>query len=664
MEIPLLTDIVIILGLSVVVILIFQRFRIPTILGFLITGFIAGPYGLSLVQASHEVEILAEIGVILLLFIIGLEFSLKSLASIKKAVLIGGSLQVGLTILVVAFLANQFGFDWGPAVFLGFLFALSSTAIVLKILQEQGEINTPHGKMIVAVLIFQDIIVVPMMLFTPLIAGEAENVWWSLLVLAVKGILVIIFVLISARYIVPKLLYYVAKTRKSELFILSIVVICFSVAWLSSSLGLSLALGAFLAGLIISESEYSHQATSNILPFREIFTSFFFVSIGMLLDMEFLFAHFLTILGLTVLTFIGKGAIASIATLILKYPARTVILVGLSLFQVGEFAFILSKTGIDSGLLEGTVYQYFLSVSLLTMAATPFVIMFAHQFVRYLSKTEVYSKLRGLGYKRNVTEVPEAHKELDDHLVIIGYGINGRNVAHAARKAGIPYLILELNPDTVKTEKKKGEPILFGDAVEGPVLQHMEIHKARVVVIAISDPTATKRIIVNVRQLSDRVHVIVRTRFVQEMEENYQLGADDVIPEEFETSIEIFTRVLTKYLVPRDEIETFTRSIRAGKYEMLRSPSISSNAIQSMVESLPDLNVATLKVQHSRLHFVNVPLQDTHIRSEYGINLIAINRDGELIMDIHGNTKIIPDDILYVIGRPEDIAAFERKISL
>lgn len=664
MEIPLLTDIVIILGLSVVVILIFQRFRIPTILGFLITGFIAGPYGLSLVHASHEVEILAEIGVILLLFIIGLEFSLKSLASIKKAVLIGGSLQVGLTILVVAFLANQFNFDWGPAVFLGFLFALSSTAIVLKILQEQGEINTPHGKMIVAVLIFQDIIVVPMMLFTPLIAGQAENVWWSLLVLAVKGILVIIFVLISARYIVPKLLYYVAKTRKSELFILSIVVICFSVAWLSSSLGLSLALGAFLAGLIISESEYSHQATSNILPFREVFTSFFFVSIGMLLDMEFLFAHFPTILGLTVLTFIGKGAIASIATLILKYPARTVILVGLSLFQVGEFAFILSKTGIDSGLLEGTVYQYFLSVSLLTMAATPFVIMFAHQFVRYLSKTEVYSKLRGLGYKRNVAEVPEAHKELDDHLVIIGYGINGRNVAHAARKAGIPYLILELNPDTVKTEKKKGEPILFGDAVEGPVLQHMEIHKARVVVIAISDPTATKRIIVNVRQLSDRVHVIVRTRFVQEMEENYQLGADDVIPEEFETSIEIFTRVLTKYLVPRDEIETFTRSIRAGKYEMLRSPSISSNAIQSMVESLPDLNVATLKVQHSRLHFVNVPLQDTHIRSEYGINLIAINRDGELIMDIHGNTQIIPDDILYVIGRPEDIAAFERKISL
>ena len=665
MEIPLLTDIVIILGLSVVVILIFQRFKIPTILGFLITGFISGPYGLSLVEASHEVEILAEIGVILLLFIIGLEFSLKSLSAIKKAVFIGGSIQVGLTILVVALLSGQLGFPWGQAVFLGFLFALSSTAIVLKILQEKGEISTPHGKMIVAVLIFQDIIVVPMMLFTPLIAGQSDNVLWELLVLAVKGVFVIIFVLVSARFIVPKLLYWVAKSRKPELFILSIVVICFSVAWLSSSLGLSLALGAFLAGLIISESEYSHQATSNILPFREIFTSFFFVSIGMLLDMQFLFDHFLVVLGLTVLTFLGKGLIASFAAMVLRYPLRTVILVGLSIFQVGEFAFILSKTGLESGLLEDTIYQYFLSVSLMTMAATPFVIMFAHRIVGILSKTNVYEKISGLSYKgEEKPDAPDLHEELNDHIVIIGYGINGRNVSLAAKNAGIPYLILELNPDTVKTERKKGEPIMYGDAVEGPVLNHVYIHKARVVVIAISDPTATKRIIANVRQLSPRVHIIVRTRFVLEMEENYRLGADEVIPEEFETSIEIFTRVLSKYLVPQDEIEAFTRSIRAGKYEMLRSPSYSSNMVRSLEASLPDLNVATLKVQYGNSPLVNVPLEKAQIRSRYGVNLIAINRNRELLMNITGDTRIQPDDILYLIGRPEDLATFNQEIRL
>ncbi len=665
MEIPLLTDIVIILGLAVIVILIFQRFKIPTILGFLITGFITGPYGLSLVEASHEVEILAEIGVILLLFIIGLEFSLKSLSAIKKAVFIGGSMQVGVTVLLVAVLANQFSFSWPEAIFMGFLFALSSTAIVLKIFQEKGEINTPHGKMIVAVLIFQDIIVVPMMLFTPLIAGKAENVWWELLTLAIKGILVIIFVLISARYIVPKLLYWVARSRKPELFILSIVVICFSVAWLSSSLGLSLALGAFLAGLIISESEYSHQATSNILPFREIFTSFFFVSIGMLLDMEFLFQHFLVVLGLTILTFLGKGLIASVAALVLKYPLRTVILVGLSLFQVGEFAFILSKTGIENGLLEGVTYQYFLSVSLMTMAATPFVIMFAHNFIGYLSKTTVFEKINGLSYKGNARPAAgDVTEQLEDHIIIIGYGINGRNLSLAAKNAGIPYLILELNPDTVKTERKKGEPIMYGDAVQGPVLEHVHIHKARVVVIAISDPTATKRIIVNIRQLSPRVHIIVRTRFVLEMEENYRLGADEVIPEEFETSIEIFTRVLTKYLVPLDEIEAFTRSIRAGKYEMLRSPSYSTKTISSLEGSLPDLNVATLRVQQNSSPIINKPLEEARIRSQYGINLIAINRNGELMMDITGNTRILPEDILYLIGRPEDIVGFDKKIRI
>lgn len=663
MEIPLLTDIVIILGLAVIVILIFQRFKIPTILGFLITGFITGPYGLSLVKASHEVEILAEIGVILLLFIIGLEFSLKSLSAIKKAVLIGGSLQVGLTTVLVAALANQFNFSWPEAIFMGFLFALSSTAIVLKIFQERGEINTPHGKMIVAILIFQDIIVVPMMLFTPLIAGRAENVWWELLILAIKGIFVIIFVLISARYIVPKLLYWVARSRKPELFILTIVVICFSVAWLSSFLGLSLALGAFLAGLIISESEYSHQATSNILPFREIFTSFFFVSIGMLLDMQFLFAHFPVILGLTILTFLGKGLIASVATLVLKYPMRTVILVGLSLFQVGEFAFILSKTGMENGLLEGSTYQYFLSVSLMTMAATPFVIMFAHRIVGYLSRTGVYGRISGLSYKRKGQSAPEkAPEEIEDHIVIIGYGINGRNVSLAAKNAGIPYLILELNPDTVKNERKKGEPIMYGDAVHGHVLEHVHIHRARVVVVAISDPTATKRIIVNIRQLNSRVHLIVRTRFVLEMEENYRLGADEVIPEEFETSIEIFTRVLTKYLVPQDEIESFTRSIRAGKYEMLRSPS--SGAIANLEGSLPDLNVATLRVQQSRSSIIGKPLEEARIRSQYGINLIAINRNGELLMDITGDTRILPEDILYLIGRPEDIVAFDKKVRL
>lgn len=666
MEIPLLPDIVIILGLAVVVILVFQRFKLPTILGFLITGMIAGPNGFGLIAASHthEVEILAEIGVILLLFIIGIEFSLKTLSAIKRSVFLGGASQVGLTIVVVALLSQLLNFSWPEAVFLGFLFSLSSTAIVLTLLQEKGDINSPHGRIILAILIFQDIIVVPMMLFTPLIAGQTDDIWTSLLLMAGKGLLVIVFVIVSARYIVPRLLYQVALTKSRELFILSIIVICFAVAWLTSSLGLSLALGAFMAGLIISESEYSHQATGNILPFREIFTSFFFVSIGMLLDLSFFLEHFFMIVLLALLTFVLKGLIAFGSGLLLQVPIRTALLVGLSLFQVGEFAFILSRSGIEAGLLSDAVYQYFLAVSLVTMALTPFVIKSNHALANAAVLVLVPKALRERMSRRMTAAMgqEDENHDIEDHIVIIGYGINGRNLARAAREANIPYLIIELNAETVKQEKALGEPIMYGDAAQGVILQHVHIQKARVCVIAISDPDSTKRIIVNIREISTRVHIIVRTRFIQEMDENFQLGADEVIPEEFETSIEIFTRVLTKYLVPRNEIESFTNSIRAGKYEMLRT--LSPRTIKGGEMELLDIEIATLRVQHRHASIVGKRLAESNIRKNFGITLVAIKRETGFIVDITAETKILYEDVLYVLGLPKDIAKFNNLIKL
>ncbi len=665
MEIPLLSDIVIILGLAVFVILLFQRFKLPTVLGFLITGIIAGPHGLSLVKASHEVELLAEIGVILLLFIIGMEFSLKSLVAIKRAVLLGGATQVVLTILVVAGLSSLLNYSWNEAVFLGFLFSLSSTAIVLKLLQEKAEINSPHGKAILAILIFQDIIVVPMMLFTPMIAGETDNLFLSLFILAIKGVLVIAVVYISARFVVPNLLYRIAQTKSNELFILSIVVICFAVAWLTSSIGLSLALGAFMAGLIISESEYSHQATSHILPFHEIFTSFFFVSIGMLLDLKFLINNLLVVLVLVLLTFIIKGLIASIAAKLLGYPIRTVALVGLSLFQVGEFAFILSITGIKEGLLNEITNQYFLSVSLMTMAITPFILNNYHTISRKI--TAVIAPKKGAISTQKLNErlsVNEEKKAYNDHIVIIGFGINGKNVAYAAKNAKIPYVILELNAVTVREERLKGEPILYGDAIQSGILGHVNIQKARVAVIAISDPVATKRIIANIREFSARVYIIVRTRFIAEMEINYKLGADEVIPEEFETSIEIFTRVLTKYLVPKDQIEQFVRNIRSDNYVMFRSLSTNGNKPNNFEIELPDVQIATLHVQQSKNSVVGRPLYKSNLRNNYGITIVGIKRSNELIDDIKADTEILQDDILYVFGKAEQIDNFNKEINI
>lgn len=660
MEIPLLQDIVIILGLSVVVILIFQRFKLPTILGFLITGVVAGPHGLSLVEASHEVEILSEIGVILLLFIIGLEFSLKSLSAIKRAVFLGGSFQVFVTIAVATAIAWWMNYSLERAIFIGFLFSLSSTAIVLNVLQSRGEINSPHGKIALAILIFQDVIVVPMMLLAPILAGQTENVGLTLLSLALKTLLVIGLVILAARYIFPRLLFEVAKTRSRELFILTIIVSCFAVAWLTSSIGLSLALGAFIAGLIISESEYSHQATSQVLPFREIFTSFFFVSIGMLLDISFFYEHLIAVLGFTALVFLIKGLIATFAGFILKYPPRISILIGLSLFQVGEFAFILSKVGIETGLVSPETNQYFLSISILSMGLTPLVMMGSGKIINLFSSTQLSRGLAKFTYWNDSGTEKENIESLADHVIIIGYGVNGRNVARAAKRANIPYIIIEMNAETVKEEKAKGEPILFGDAINPFILEHVNIWSARVAVVAISDPLATKKIVSVTRDLCKTVYILVRTRYVSEVEPNLLMGADAVIAEEFETSVEIFTRVLNKYLVPEEEIERFVETVRTDNYQMLRPRG--SSGMSSL--HIPNLRISSLTVKQSANEIVGKTIEESAVRQKYGVTLLAIQRDGEFLVDIDKETRVLQDDIIYIMGTPQAISSFNKNVKI
>ncbi|AKP49906.1 monovalent cation:proton antiporter family protein [Cyclobacterium amurskyense] len=661
-ELPLLSDIVVIFGLATLVILLFMRLKLPTIIGYLLTGAIAGPYGLSLVYASTAVEVLSEIGVILLLFVIGLEFSLKSLMAIKKAVFIGGSLQVTLTIGVTAMISYLFGFDWNIAVFFGFLFALSSTAIVLKLLQESGQVNTISGRTTLAILIFQDIIIVPLVLFTPMLAGESDNVLLSLFYLALKGGLVIVLTIISAKYLIPQLLYRVAKTKNEELFLLSIIVTCFAVAYVTSLLGLSLGLGAFLAGLIISESEYSHHATGKILPFREIFLSFFFVSVGMLFDISFLAEHFLLILALVALTFVVKFTVTSLAVKSLGTSYKESFIVGFSIFQVGEFSLLLAKEGLKYELLDNTTYQFFLAISILTMIITPFVLKQRENLACKVLNIPMPQKFKKKLEEK--TQVPELNLEkdsLNDHLVIIGYGLNGRNLSRAAKRAKIPYVIIEMNPETVKVEAAKGEPIVYGDAANAVVLEHVQIHKARVAVIAISNQPATSGIIENIRTASQSVFIIVRTRYVNEIESMLNQGADEVIPEEFETSIEIFTRVLYKYLVPKGEIDDFTNDVRHHNYEVFRTPS-NDSSVPTL--DIPEINFAGIKIEKDHGTYIGKSLKDSNLRGNTGINLVAIKRDGKTVTEITGNTKVKLGDIVYVVGKPEALELFEEEVGI
>lgn len=660
MHFPLLQDLLIFMGFSAIVVYALQRIRLPSILGFLVTGILIGPHGLGLVSESEQIELISEIGVILLLFVIGMELSIKHMVSIKNTVFIGGSLQVGLTILVAGSGYYFLGNSWEESLFVGFLFSLSSTAIVLKVLQDRNEMSAPQGRNALAILIFQDIIVVPMMLFTPIIAGQGGDVTGSILMLLLKTAVVILITILSARYLVPRLMHGIAKTDSQELFLITTITICFAVAFLTAEAGLSLALGAFLAGLVISESEYSHQATSVILPFRELFTSFFFISVGMLLDLQFFWGNIGIVMLIVVAVFFIKSIIAALAIAVLKYPPRTFLLTGLALFQVGEFAFILSKVGIQYDLLAPETNQYFLAISIVSMLLTPFVIIFSERIAFGVMKfrpIEAWDRKMVASKERDHSVATD---QLHNHLVIIGYGINGSNLARAAEFSDIPYVAVEMNAETVKAEQKKGVPILYGDARQDHIMEAVNIPKARVVVIAISDPEGTKVIVQNIRMVSQSVHLIVRTRFVREIPELIALGADDVIPEEFETSIEIFSRTLHYFLIPEDDIGHFAEITRSNNYGLFQN----KNSIPRTFRpgKYPEFDITCLKVRTDNRRIVGKTLSELDVRNQYGINILGLSRKDKLITNSGPDEILLQRDILYVTGKQESIDQFRKVI--
>ncbi len=650
MPIQLLNDIIVIFLISIIAIFAGHRLRIPVVVGFLATGVVAGPHGLRLVQEVEQIEVLAEVGVVLLLFAIGIEFSFDKLLRIKRPTLVGGPLQVAITFLATAFIGVEVGLPLNESILAGFLVALSSTAVVLKILQERDEVDSPHGGTALGMLIFQDIAVVPMMLFVPLLAAEeSTGLTMPLLLMLAKGAGIIMLVILGAKLIVPALLYQVVRLRSSELFLLAVILICLSVAWLSYSAGLSLALGAFLAGLIISESEYSYQALGNIIPFRDVFTSFFFVSIGMLLDVGFFIERaelvFAAALGVLVL----KAVIAGGVSVLLGYPARTGVLAGLALAQIGEFSFILSKTGLDSGILGRSEYQLFLAVSVLTMAATPFVIAGSPKAADLLYRLPLPEKLKA-GHP--FAAIPEKR---ENHLVIIGYGFVGRTLARAARVGELSYLILEMNPEKVRGERANGEPIHYGDATQEMILRHADVDAARVVVDAVSDVMATRRIVEMVRKINPKVYIMARVRYLDEAAACYDLGADEVIPEEFETSVEIFSRVLSKYLVPRIEIDKMIVEVRSLGYDMFRNAEIEPGKISDLRRYLPNVEIVTVKVEE-KAPAVGKTLADLELRKKLGVNALGILRDSGNILNPTSETEIEAGDVLLVLGTSEQIS--------
>ncbi len=652
MEAPLFTDLIVICGLALGVIFVCHRLGIHPVAGFLLTGVLCGPHGLSLVRQVHEVEQVAEIGVICLLFTIGLEFSLKSLLEIKFLVLVGGALQVGLTLLVTAGIAAGMGLEANQAVFVGCLAALSSTAIVMKILQQQGLVESPHGRLTVGILLFQDLAIVPMILVAPILAGGNQNLTSEILVLAGKVASIIVLVVIAAKWIVPFALYQIARLLDRELFLVGVVFVGSGIAWLTYALGLSPALGAFMAGLIISESEYSHRALGNILPFRDLFMSFFFVSAGMLLDIRYVGSHAavlcLATVGLILVKFFAAGSVG----VILGLPLRTSVLAGLALCQIGEFSFVLSETGLGLGLMKSDFYQLFLGVAVMTMIATPFLLNGSQRIADAVSGLPLLDRLsRGRKGKTDPSPGLERH----DHVIIVGFGLNGRHLSQAAAAAGIPRVIIEMNPRTVRREMAAGLPIFYGDASQESVLEHAGLKEARLIVIVISDPAATRRIVETARRLNPGIHIISRTRFLTQSEPLFELGADEVVPEDYEASVEVVARVLSRYLVPKDDIEMFLAGMRTDHYRMLRSMSQENPTMGTLSVEIPDTEMTAVRI-HPDSALTGKSLAETELRRACGVTALALRRDRDVIPNPPAEEKLQAGDVLVLFGSPEGIA--------
>lgn len=558
-----LTDILVVMAVAVVVSLLFGRFRLPTLVGLFAAGVLIGPHALRLIKTPESVGQLADIGVIFLLFTLGLEFSLRRMRRLLRAILIAGPLQVVLTGGICTGAALAFGRSGSEALVLGMLLALSSTAVVLKTLTDQAEIDSPLGQNALGILIFQDILVVPMMLVLPLIAGAELETTRSPAALAGLAVGLVAVVIVGAKWAVPWLLHEAARSRSADIFLMAVVTICFGVAALSASLGLSLALGAFLAGLIISESEYSHQAMGYVLPFRNLLVSFFFVSVGMLLDLGFLARYWWAVILCTIGLMLVKTITGTAAVLAIRYPLCTALRTGMTISQVGEFSFVLAAVAMGHTLLPEDLHQGFLAVAVLTMAVTPIVMGQTHHVYRLAEWLPLPRRLV-LG---NLTPAPET-ANLRDHLIIIGFGISGRNLARVARQFGIAFLVVELNPQTVRKESQDF-PILYGDATNEAVLSQAGVRNARAAAVVIGDPASTRGIVAQLRRLNPSLHIIARTRFVAEVQHLYSLGANDVVPEEFETSMEIFHRTARYLGLPEDEVLLLEQAIREDHYAML-----------------------------------------------------------------------------------------------
>jgi monovalent cation:H+ antiporter-2, CPA2 family len=649
-EVPVLDELAIVTALAVAVTVVLSKLKLPTVAGLLAAGALLGPFALGLVKSVHAIEVLAEVGVVLLLFSIGLEFSLARLRNIFRQVALGGALQVGLTVAATAAVAALSGLSLSHGIFYGFVFALSSTAIVLRALADRRELDAPHGRFIVGTLIFQDLCVVPMVLIVPLLAPgmSGESVAADLGAALVKAALVVVGIVAISRFVVPKLLDWVDASRSREVFLLAILALCIGTAWLTSMVGLSLALGAFLGGMVVADTEYSHRAMGDILPLRDAFVSIFFVSLGMLFDASLALSKPFLVAGLLAGFVLAKGLLATLAALAMRFPSRVAWLAGVGLAQFGEFGFVLARLGQSHGVVSETELAPLLAAGIGSMFLTPLLVRAAPHITageRLLAPLERLMGARGID---EVDDTDREHRALKGHVVIVGFGLAGRFAAEALQSSQTRFVVLELNADSVRRAKALGLPVYYGDATSEEALGHAHLAEARLLVLLMNDPQAAQRVVDTARRVAPRVPVLMRTRYFLEREGLLKMGAHDVVAEEVEGAVEVIARMLRRLEVPRNVIEDRIHRVRAGTQSSERKQTVPRPSLRD-TRALDELKIESVLVREGSAAADHSPIE-LELRRKTGALAVSVRRAERLLDHYDPNEPFAAGDVVFLVG--------------
>lgn len=632
---------------AVIVLLIFNKLKLPTMIGLFITGILLG----HLFENIEFISTFAELGVIFLLFMIGLEFSVEKFSAIKRYALIGGILQVSITTVLITILGLALGLALNSAIFLGFLVSFSSTAIVMKIMQQKHLTHSIQGRVTLGILIFQDIAVIVVILITPLLGGASIELHTiPQLIVTLIGLGILIFV--GAKWFIPFALRDAAKTKNRDLFLLLTLFICIGTTFATSLVGIGPELGAFIAGLLISKTDYSHQTLGYIQPFQDVFMSLFFISIGLMVNLHLFLNNIGIILLLTAIILIINFSASLITGMVLKLPSKVSITIAILLIQIGEFSFVLANEGMKYGLMTRRFFSIFLGVSILTMSLTPFLQKCIPKINKMFSKISYFKVDDDL---KSIPEELEEAKPIEDHVILVGLGRVGKQMSRACKKFNVPMLAVDMNPIVVEQQQALGVPIIYGNASNENVLKELRVTSAQCIVISASTYEGTLKTIDTARRLNPDIHIIVRTKYLKNIEEVIEAGADEVVPKEFETSILMFTRIMDYYQKDMDEIADAVNDLRSDNYDAFRSVS-SEDVSAYLSNSFTDIELDSVRV-YNNAHIGDFPF------GKYDLTITSVIRNNDTLTNIKNDFLFLEDDIILFTGERDNINNFFEDIS-